>query len=176
VKSKAAIQPFVERKIKADDSNKEETGIQWTRQWTRNEGSNGLNKGGVFRGNRNNKNSLQGIIAEFGNNVYQHGTLDQGDRFTRTTEVVADYVRREYSKEMRLLLKNQKENELEEAIMPDKEEVKSPFGMKKSKIKLKQYYFKKERYKEHKAKIFVIVKGQCTLNMKNKVESYRATI
>jgi hypothetical protein len=36
---------------------------------------------------------------------------------------------------------------------------------------LKQYYFKKERYEEHKAKIFVIVKGQCTLNMKNKVES-----
>jgi hypothetical protein len=36
---------------------------------------------------------------------------------------------------------------------------------------LKQYYFKKERYKEHKAKIFVIVKGQRTLNMKNKVES-----
>jgi hypothetical protein len=36
---------------------------------------------------------------------------------------------------------------------------------------LKRYYFKKERYEEHKAKIFVIVKGQCTLNMKNKVES-----
>jgi hypothetical protein len=36
---------------------------------------------------------------------------------------------------------------------------------------LKQYYFKKERYEEHKAKIFVIVKGQCTLDMKNKVES-----
>jgi hypothetical protein len=38
---------------------------------------------------------------------------------------------------------------------------------------LKQYYFKKERYEEHKAKIFVIVKGQCTLNMKNKVESLK---
>jgi hypothetical protein len=37
---------------------------------------------------------------------------------------------------------------------------------------LKQYYFKKERYQEHKAKIFVIVKGQCTtLDMKNRVES-----
>jgi hypothetical protein len=36
---------------------------------------------------------------------------------------------------------------------------------------LKQYYFKKERYEEHKAKISVIVKGQCTLNVKNKVES-----
>jgi hypothetical protein len=46
--------------------------------------------------------------------------------------------------------------------------------MKKYKTELKQYYFKKERYEEHKAKIFVIVKGQCTLNMKNKqVESLK---
>jgi hypothetical protein len=54
--------------------------------------------------------------------------------------------------------------------MPDKEEAKSPFVMKKYETELKQYYFKKERYVEHKVKIFVIVKGQCTLNMKNKVE------
>jgi hypothetical protein len=52
--------------------------------------------------------------------------------------------------------------------VPDKEEAKSPFGYE---TELKKYYFKKERYEEHKAKIFVIVKGQCTLNMKNKVES-----
>jgi hypothetical protein len=42
--------------------------------------------------------------------------------------------------------------------------------VKKYETELKQYYFKKERYKEFKAKIFVIVKGQC-VNMKNKVES-----
>jgi hypothetical protein len=54
--------------------------------------------------------------------------------------------------------------------MPDKEEAKLPFVMKKYKTELKQYYFKNE---EHKAKIFVIVKGQCTLNMKNKVESLK---
>ena len=30
---------------------------------------------------------------------------------------------------------------------------------------------KKERYQEHKAKLLVILKGQCTLNMNNKVES-----
>jgi mannose-6-phosphate isomerase class I len=71
---------------------------------------------------------------------------------------------------MRLLVKNQKENEPEEPVMPDKEEAKSPFVMKKYETELKQYYFKKERYEEHKAKIFVVVKGQCTLNMKNKVE------
>jgi hypothetical protein len=75
---------------------------------------------------------LQGNIAELGNNVYQYGTRDQGDRFIRTTEVMADYVGREYSKEMRLLVKNQKENEPKEPVMPDKkEEANSPFVMKK---------------------------------------------
>ena len=122
---------------------------------------------------RIDKSSLQGNIAELGNNVYQYGTRDQGDRFTRTTEAIADYVGREYSKEMRLLVKNQKENEPKEPVMPDKEEATSPFVMKKYETELKQYYFKKERYEEHKAKIFVIVKGQCTLNMKNKVESLK---
>jgi mannose-6-phosphate isomerase class I len=119
---------------------------------------------------------LQGNIAELGNSVYQYETQDQGDRFTRATEAIANYVRREYSKEMRLLVKNQKENEPEEPVMPDKEEAKLPFVMKKYKTELKQYYFKKERYKEHKAKILVIVKGQCTLNMKKKWRAYRATI
>jgi hypothetical protein len=116
---------------------------------------------------------LQGNIAELGNNVCQYGTRDQGDRFTRTTEAIADYVRREYSKEMRLLVKNQKENKPEEPVMLDKEEAKSPFVMKKYETELKQYYFKKERYEEHKAKIFVIVKGQCILNTKNNVESLK---
>jgi hypothetical protein len=52
------------------------------------------------------KKSLQ---SELGNNIYQYGTQDQGDRFTRTTEAIADYVGREYTKEMRLLVKNQEE-------------------------------------------------------------------
>jgi hypothetical protein len=119
----------------------------------------------------NKKNSLQGNIAELGNKFYQYGTRDQGDRFTRTTEAIANYAGREYSKEMRLLVENQKENEPKEPVMPDKEEAKLTFVIKKYKTELKQYYFKKERYEEHKAEIFVIVKGQCTLNMKNKVKS-----
>jgi hypothetical protein len=109
VKSKATIQPFATKIIMADDSNEEETGSQGTRQSTRNnEGSNGSYTRGAQRGNRNNKNSLQGNIAELGNNIYQYGTRDQGDRFTRTTEAIADYVGREYSIEMRLLVKNQR--------------------------------------------------------------------
>jgi hypothetical protein len=99
VKSKATIQPFATKKIMADNSNEEETGSQQTWQSTRNEGSNGSYKRHAYRGNRNNKNSLQGNIAEL-------GTPDQGDRFTRTTEAIADYPGREYSKDMRLLVKN----------------------------------------------------------------------
>jgi hypothetical protein len=127
VESKATIQPFVKKIIMADDSNKEETGSQGTRKLTRkNEGSNGSYTRGAYRGNRKDKNSLQGNIAELGDNIYQYGTRDQGDRFTRTTEAIADYVGKEYSKEMRLLVKNhQKENEPKEPVMPGKEEAKS---------------------------------------------------
>jgi hypothetical protein len=46
---------------------------------------------------------------------------------------------------MRLLVKNQNESEPKEPVMPDKEEAKLPFMMKKYKTELKQYYFKKER-------------------------------
>jgi hypothetical protein len=169
VESKAAIQPFATKKIMADNSNEEETGSQQTRQSTRNKGSNGFYKRGAYRGSNNKKNSLQGNLAELGNNVYQNGTRDQGDRFTKTTEAIANYVGREYRKEMIFLVKNQEENERKEPVMPDKEEAKLPFIMKKYETELKQYYFKKERYEAHKAKIFMILKGKCTLNMKNKV-------
>jgi hypothetical protein len=142
------IQPFTTKQIMADNSNEEETGSQQIWQSARSEGSNGSYKRGAYRGNINDKNSLQGNIAELDNNVYQHGTRYRGDRFTRTTEAIANHVGREHSKEMRLLVKNQKENEPEEPVMPDKEEAKSPFVMKKYGTKLKQYYFKKERYED----------------------------
>jgi hypothetical protein len=82
----------------ADNSNEEENGSQQTRQSARNEGSNKSYKRGTFRDNRNDKNNLEGNITELlGNNVHQYGTQDQGDRFTRTTEAIADYVGRENS-------------------------------------------------------------------------------
>jgi hypothetical protein len=61
---------------------------------------------------------------------------------------------------MRLFVKNQKENKPKEQVILGKEEAKLPFVMKKHETELKQYYFKKERCKEHKAKIFVVVNGQ----------------
>ncbi len=76
----------------------------------------------------------------------------------------------ENRKEMRLLVKKEKENE---PVIQNKKEAKLPSVMKKFETELEQYYFKKDRYKEHKAKIFVIVKEQCTMSMKNKVENLK---
>jgi hypothetical protein len=71
VESKATIQPFV---------TEQEAGSQQARQLIRNKGSNGSYKRGAYRGNINDKNILQGNIAELGNNVYQYGTRDQGEK------------------------------------------------------------------------------------------------
>jgi transcriptional regulator with AAA-type ATPase domain len=36
------------------------------------------------------RTDCKGNISELGNNVYQYGTGDQGDRFTKTAEEIAD--------------------------------------------------------------------------------------
>jgi hypothetical protein len=73
------------------------------------------------------KETLQSLVTTFSNMELEIKVK----RFTRTTEAIADYVGREYSKEMKLLVKNQKENEPKQPVIPGKEEVKSPFMMKK---------------------------------------------
>jgi hypothetical protein len=73
------------------------------------------------------KETLQSLVTMFTNMEIEIRVK----RFTRTTEAIANYVGREYSKEMRLLVKNQKENEPKEQVMPGQEEAKLPFMMKK---------------------------------------------
>ena len=76
------------------------------------------------------KETLQSLVTTFTNVELEIRVK----RFTRTTEVIADYVRSENSKEMKLLVKNhQKQNKPKEPVMPGKEEAKSPFMMKKYK-------------------------------------------
>jgi hypothetical protein len=80
VKSKAAIQAFVTKKIMADHSNTEETRSQQTWQLTRNVGSNGSNKRGAYRGNINDKNSLQSLVTMSTNmelKIKAIGSVDQ---------------------------------------------------------------------------------------------------
>jgi hypothetical protein len=74
------------------------------------------------------KETLQSLVTTFTNMELKIRVK----RFTRTTEAIANYVQSEYSKEMKLLVKNhQKENKPKEPVMPSREEAKSPFMMKK---------------------------------------------
>jgi hypothetical protein len=75
------------------------------------------------------KETLQSLVTTFTNMEFK----SRVKRFTRTAEAIANYVGKEYSKEMKLLVKNQEENEPKEPVMPGKEEAKSPFMMKKYK-------------------------------------------
>jgi hypothetical protein len=74
----------------------------------RNERSNGSYKRGAYRDNRNDKNSLKGNIAELGVPTFTNMELDKirVKKFTRTAKAIANYVGREYSQEMKLLVKN----------------------------------------------------------------------
>jgi hypothetical protein len=74
------------------------------------------------------KKTLQSLVTTFTNMELEIRVK----RFTRMAEVIANYVGRENSKEIKLLVKNhQKENEPKEPVMPGKEEAKLPFMMKK---------------------------------------------
>ena len=54
---------------------------------------------------------------------------------------------------------------------PQPGDADNKFHMEKYKQELSQYYEKLDQYEDYKAKVFVIIKGQCSLSMKNKVES-----
>jgi hypothetical protein len=72
------------------------------------------------------KETLQSLVTTFTNMELNIRVK----RFTRMTEAIADYVGKEYSKEMKLLVENQKEIEPKELVMPGKKETKLPSVMK----------------------------------------------
>jgi len=71
------------------------------KQSNNNKGANGPGK--------HSKNNLRGNVAKLGSSVYTYGYGDQGDSYIKTTEVIAEYVGREYSKKMQILVKDKKE-------------------------------------------------------------------
>lgn len=73
---------------------------------------------------------------------------------------------------MRILVKSQEETIPEEPDEPQAKDA-SDIQVKKCEKELSQCCKKLDKHEECKAKAFVIVKGQCTLTMKNKAESMK---
>jgi hypothetical protein len=112
----------------------------------------------------------QGKVAELEGHVYVLGEKHQADKYIKTTEAIAEYVGREYSKDMKLLVKGT-ENAPEEPPEPAKsKKEENPYEVEKYKMNYTRYMKRNDLYQENKAKVFLIIKGQCTLAMKTKVE------
>lgn len=122
----------------------------------------------IHHGN-DNKTKLEGDIKELGSKVFTYGHRNQGDWFIKTREAIGDYVGREISKEMRILVVDGKETPPQAPAKPmdDKDTLK----LMEYKSELNRYFQKKDKYEEDKAKVFVMIKGQCSMTVKNKLEN-----
>ena len=91
--------------------------------------------------------------------------------YLRTTKAIADYVGREYGRKMRMLVKNGNEETFTEPKPPKSKEDLSPGVLEKFKTELTIYHKDLKEYKDQKAKVFVIILGQCSQVVKSKLES-----
>lgn len=148
------------------------------------EGSSGYGK------SKSAGRKVLGKTEELGELVYKIGTSDQSDLFIRTTEAIADYVAVEYSWEQRILVKLKKEAVFTKPTYPTAtasvstraraaavgETEKSTETVDSAQIieykaELEIYHRKLEKYQNDKAKVFVIILGQCTLGVKSWLEN-----
>jgi len=101
--------------------------------------------------------------------VYVYGSLDQTDRYIRTTKKITDYVAQRFRKEIGDLVSKGTEAEFEEPTLPD-DDAKS-MEKERYKMLLRMCLEKQERYQEYKSKVFRIIMGQCKASMRNKLEA-----
>ena len=95
----------------------------------------------------------------------------QADGYTKTTKAIADYAGRVYGHEMKQLILLGKEAELVEPVYPSSGSEGDKAIWSK---RYDQYLRKKDRYDDHRAKVFTIIMGQCDKPMQNRVESMSA--
>ena len=117
-----------------------------------------------------NRKSLKGKEEALGNNVFGYGHVAQAELYNKTVEELAEYVGKKYSKEMRALVKNGEDGEPEEPDPPKDKNSVSTYELMILKSDYEDYKQLKREYECHKAKVFLLILGQCTLNMRNRVE------
>jgi hypothetical protein len=137
-------------------------------------------------GTRHTGRQVLGKTEELGEHVYKIGSSDQADTFVRTTEAIADYVGVNYGWAMRVLVKNRKEKVFTKPARPTAAKVttRSQSGtetevlgsvssaqMVDYKAELDNYLRDTQEYQENKAKVFVVILGQCTVAVMSRLET-----
>ena len=94
--------------------------------------------------------------------------------YNKTIEEVADYVGKKFSKETRLVIKKKKEFAPVKPPHPTPDKDGIIDEMEKMEFKSDYDEYKKDlkQYKEMKSTVFLLLMGQCTTNLKEKIESH----
>ena len=86
-----------------------------------------------------------GLVEELGNNVFLYGTRSQGETFIQTKDAIAEYIVREYGRDMHLLIKDGKDSMPQEPTKPTASTTPDPFEMKKYENDLDCFYKKSDK-------------------------------
>jgi hypothetical protein len=125
---------------------------------------------GFSRGRKTTGEQALGKEEKLGELVYKFNTKDQADMYLCTTEANADFVGVESGRDMKMLVKYGTEKTFTEPRIPRSDET-TPGLMEKYKIELQIFHREKKEFQDNKAKVFVIILGQCTHNVKSKLEN-----
>jgi hypothetical protein len=124
-----------------------------------------------FFGKNKEGGKLKGVVKELGSNVYVSDVSGATDKFVKTTKAIADYVDRG-----RLLGKPM--CDLVNCIDKPPVEPELPTNAKKDGPEIRKwdrdyshYLHQHELYRLNKGKVFVIILGQFTLAVKNRLKS-----
>ena len=112
---------------------------------------------------------LTGNIESLGDNVFVVNKKNQAEAHTRTKKAIAEHVKVEYGEEMFKLVKHSQEAEHTEPRAPGGADP-GRAAIERYKAKLAMFHKDTREYRDNKSKVFGIVHGQCSPELKNKLE------
>lgn len=112
---------------------------------------------------------ILGKLEELGDLIFKYNTKDQADMYLRTTEAILDYVGEQYGRKIRIQVKRGVGTTFTEPDPPENPRLN--VEMEVFKAELAVYHRERQKYKENKAKVFVVVLGQCSQVVKSNLES-----
>jgi len=121
---------------------------------------------------RSNGGQVSGKEAELGNLIDKFNTKDQAGVHLCTAEAIADFVGVEHGRDMRMLVKKSNEQIFAEPLPPRAATdmtVLAPGRLEKCRTELMICHKDMKACTEQKAKVFAVILGQCSSEVKNKL-------
>ena len=126
-----------------------------------------------FKDGKSKERKVLGDLEVFRDLIYKKAnpgkSNDAAEKFIRTTEKLAEYVRGEYSSDMSYLIQfgTEPEFKMPEAPKAKKDQAVDEIAMVRYKTEYTFYLTQQETYKKHKAGVFGVILGQCHAEVKD---------